>query len=346
MENIFIDTSIFIKENFLDGKRLQQLLKLGEENQIQLVLTRVTVDEIKSRFNNTVNSFKEQTTKFYALKNLESGKALLNAANALNGEFEFNIILDERLAKSNAIIIEYKKIEINKLMANYFEGKPPFNSKSKKNEFPDAIAIQLIEEWCIANNQVIKTISTDKDFEGYDSRFVSHEKSYEDYINDKIKSYELYQKRIEILNNLVKKNGEQLNNYIKHWYKTTLDDSSLYYSFIHHEIHDVEVADVEITDKEYKIIYIDDESIQIEITADVYFTVELTIDDEEYSVYDEDIRDFIYLETTTEAVERQVKAKVIAIAFIEDEKQFEDDLEIIDINKGIKFKVDPESSYR
>jgi len=46
MENIFIDTSIFIKENSLEGKRLQQLFKLGEEKQIQLVLTRVTTDEI------------------------------------------------------------------------------------------------------------------------------------------------------------------------------------------------------------------------------------------------------------------------------------------------------------
>ena len=36
MEHIILDTNIFIKENFLEGKRINQLLKLSEEEKIKM----------------------------------------------------------------------------------------------------------------------------------------------------------------------------------------------------------------------------------------------------------------------------------------------------------------------
>lgn len=43
MDNIFIDTSIFESNNFLESKRIDQILKLGEEKHIQILLPAVTI---------------------------------------------------------------------------------------------------------------------------------------------------------------------------------------------------------------------------------------------------------------------------------------------------------------
>jgi len=48
-ENIFLDTSIFVRENFLEGKRINEFLNLSKVASINLILPIITVNEIKSR---------------------------------------------------------------------------------------------------------------------------------------------------------------------------------------------------------------------------------------------------------------------------------------------------------
>lgn len=347
MDNIFIDASIFIKENFLEGRRIQQLLKLGAEKQIQIVLTRITVNEIKAKYKRLIISHKEQVGKFYALKNTEAGKLLLNNFATLDIGEEFSSLFDEKLQQANVIIIEYQKIEIEKLLNNYFDELPPFNSKNKKNEFPDAITIQLMEEWCEANNQTIKTLSTDKDFEGYHSSFVRFEKTYENYIDQSIKSFELYKSRVELLHEIFPKNNDRIDGAIREWYIDKLWDETMYYDIVnYHEIHNIEEPIVNVSDKSFKITFIDEEYIVVEISATVNFEVELEIDNLDYAVYDSEEKEYIYLETKTEKVEREVKAKVIAVAYIENKEDYDEDIEIEDINKGINFKIENDYEYR
>ena len=55
MEYIILDTNIFVKENFLEGKRLNELFRLSEEEKIKIVLTKITIEEIKSNIKNSLN---------------------------------------------------------------------------------------------------------------------------------------------------------------------------------------------------------------------------------------------------------------------------------------------------
>ncbi len=55
--------------------------------------------------------------------------------------------------------------------------------------------------------------------------------------------------------------------------------------------------------------------------------------------YDDDDKTTHYFETTTERIERNTTVKVLANAYIVDEEDYDDSLEIIEINDGRKLKV-------
>ena len=91
-------------------------------------------------------------------------------------------------------------------------------------------------------------------------------------------------------------------------------------------------------------MYADDESIQIEITAEISYQVPIEVDDENDSYYDSEEKETIYFSTVSETIERIDIAKVDALAYIIDETDFDRDIEIQSINKGRTLKVEPETN--
>ena len=66
------------------------------------------------------------------------------------------------------LIDSRKHADMNKLVDMYFSLSPPFeNSKDKKSEFPDAIALLSLESWAIANKTKIVLVSKDAGWENY-----------------------------------------------------------------------------------------------------------------------------------------------------------------------------------
>ena len=47
MKNIFIDSNIFIKENYLQGKYINALLKLGKDDVINMLTHEIVIGEVK-----------------------------------------------------------------------------------------------------------------------------------------------------------------------------------------------------------------------------------------------------------------------------------------------------------
>ena len=99
------------------------------------------------------------------------------------------------------------------------------------------------------------------------------------------------------------------------------------------DIHDIDITEVIVHDKSFQIVSIDEESIEIEIEINLTFKVELTIDDENYSHYDSEDKVTYYFETKVEEIEREVTAKISALAYIIDKNEYDDELEIIEVNK-------------
>src|ERR1700722_838901 len=153
MDNIYIDTSIFEANNFLEGKRINEILKLSEEKNISILLPSVTYFETKNR---AIKNIKEAIQKF---KSYRDNTRILRNVESISNKFEhidedlcikeFLTIFENRLIKANCLIIEYPTLNIKEVFDKYFKNEFPFSKGDKKHEFPDAFALLSVELWCI-----------------------------------------------------------------------------------------------------------------------------------------------------------------------------------------------------
>lgn len=351
MEHIILDTNIFLKENFLEGKRIRQLLKLSEEEKIKIVLTEITIGEVKSNFKKNSGQALTNLAIFRkpfesrVLRNNSIGKQLYDQIDKKMVEQEFNDEFDAILIKSKVLIIEYSEINIKTVFDSYFKNEYPFSGGDKKSEFPDAFALALIEKWCIEDDIKCTIFSSDKDFLNFKSEHLKITKDYEIYLDEKLKYF--LQHRISILEKLFIENSEKIDKEIEEWYRYKLDDDSIYYSVIWHEIQDLEVTEIIIKDKSYQIVSIEDESIEIEIEINLTFKVEVVIDDEDYSYYDSDDKQRHYFQTRREEIERDTTATLSALAHIIDKDDYDEELEVLEINKDAELTIESdEEDYR
>jgi len=353
MEYIILDTNIFLKENFLEGKRINELLKLSEEEKIKIVLTKITIEEVKNNFKKLSRQALSNLAVFRkpfasrVLRNNSIGKQLYARIDKKDIVKEFNDDFEAILSKSKVLIIDYSELNIQSVFKKYFKEEYPFNGTDKKSEFPDAFALALIEKWCIEKGIKCKVFSSDKDFLNFKSEYLEITKDYEIYLDEKLQYFLTQEHRFSILQKLFDKNGLLIDREIEEWYRNKLDDDSLYYSVIWFEIHDIEITDITVNHKDYQIVAIEDEAIEIEVEVELTFKVELLIDDEDYSHYDNEDKVTYYFETKTEEIERKSTAKISLLAFITDENEFEDEFEVLEVNKDFELKIEPEyEDYR
>lgn len=353
MEHIILDTNIFLKENFLEGKRIRELLKLSEEEKIKIVLTKITVEEVKNNFKKLSRQALTNLAVFRkpfesrVLRNNSIGKHLYNKIDKKNVEQEFNDDFEAILTKSKVLIIDYSEINIKSVFDSYFKNEYPFNGADKKSEFPDAFALALIEKWSIENGIKCTIFSSDKDFLHFESKFLEITKDYEIYLDEKLQYYLTQEHRISILEDLFERNSEKIDQEIVEWYRSKLDDESLYYNVVWFDIHHVEITEVIVTEKSYQIVSIDEESIEIEVEANVTFKVELVIDDEDFSHYDNEDKVTYYFDTKVEELKRDVIATLSVFANIIDKENFDESLEVFEINKDQNLEIHEEyEDYR
>ena len=348
MEHIILDTNIFLKENFLEGKRIKELLKLSEEEKIQIVLTKITIEEVKNNFKKLSQQALTNLAIFRkpfesrVLRNNTIGKMLYAKIDKKEVEKEFNDEFDEILIKSKVLIIDYSELDIKTVFDKYFKQEYPFNGTDKKSEFPDAFALALIEKWCIEKEIRCTVFSSDKDFLNFKSKYLDVTKDYDVYLDEKLQYFLTQEHRIAILQKLFEQNGQLIDQEIEQWYRDKLDDFSLYYSVVWVEVHEIEVTDIIVNSKTYQIVAIEDESIEIEVEVNLTFKVELAIDDENYSHYDNEDKVTYYFETKVLEIEQNTNAIISLLAYITDEEDYEETFEVLEINKDKELLIQTE----
>lgn len=177
--NVYIDTEVFISNNYFDSKNLQSLSDFGKDQTVNIYLTEITKNEIRSNIKedilNTqkeINIFKKNiSNKGKILKNLEKFKTYFDLPK-LELNLDFKVLSDtlETFIKEGKVSsIPFELADIKVVVENYFNQKPPFDDGKKKHEFPDAIVLSAIENWCKKHKQKIYFISSDLDFKKYNS---------------------------------------------------------------------------------------------------------------------------------------------------------------------------------
>jgi hypothetical protein len=160
---VFIDTESFRRARFdWNGRILSKLVEFAKQGHLRLLVTDVTVGEVKSQFREVLGeaaasikkhkSVLQQVGALEALTKLADDNVAFAALDAAFGKF---------LKDTKSINVPLSA-EIGTLLGDYFARRPPFSTK-KKSEFPDAIIIASLLAWCAKGRVTAYVVSGDPD---------------------------------------------------------------------------------------------------------------------------------------------------------------------------------------
>lgn len=347
MDIIFLDTSIFEANNFLESKRIKEIYKLAEKEEIKVVIPKLTYDEILSRISKNIN---DADSKFNKYRN---ETRVLRNASSLEEKFtpfkkeevlqEVSKKIEKQFEKSKFEIIDYSSINVKGIFDNYFHGNLPFGEGKKKSEFPDAFALKFIEIWAEENNTKVFVFSKDGDMLGYENEYIEIKEDFNKYLSDKIVEVELEinNKRIDFVEDWLNNPPNNIIEEIKQWVTSQLDDYTKYYNHSnYHEIHDLSIINVEVEIYDfYSITSTNDEYVSVELDVLVEYEVEITIDDEEFMYRDPETREWVYTEKKPVLVEGKRYINLDVIFYFDEDNTIIDEVEIESINKGQSLSV-------
>ena len=159
---IFIDTSVFESENFIEGNKIKKLFDFANKRQIEIILPEIIRREVIARMRINLRIAKSYVEKhrkdIYShiniLRNIASyeSKFPLPEVNIKNDAAALENLFDQLLKHGKAQVIS-GPIDHNLIFDKYFNDQPPFNKESKKHEFPMPL------HWQWLNNGVRKKMS-------------------------------------------------------------------------------------------------------------------------------------------------------------------------------------------
>ena len=346
---IFLDTSIFIKENFFAGNKLKAFLKHEKESEIELLTTEITKKECHSNLNKfLINSnatfkktLKELSNKAKTFKNIDSLNEIFNLHNSFEFEKEKDV-LHKKFEKIKSD--HFKEVDIDpsktlKIVADYFDFKPPFKDGKKKNEFPDAIVLNSLETWCKENNEKIYVVTEDEDLNSYESDYLIPIKEYDklldqisftfsdENISTKIDEI-LESKETEIISTIEDKFADDFPY-------SGFDDSQGF----EYESNGIEKFEGSIDS--HSVLQIFDNVATVELTIPVNYTVDVSYENTSIGWYDKEDDRWYGTEMENKLVSDD--CKLIVIVEIEFElpgkEVYWKDWEFIEISSGIPTDV-------
>lgn len=305
---IYLDTSIWESNNFLESDRIKQLIKLCRDRNVKLIMPQLTYDEILNRLKinaeSAISKLKKHRDETRVLRNIPK---LISKFDLLDQDSTINELISHFRSTIDEIIfviIEYQSMDIKTIFNSYFNKEFPFGPNGKKDEFSDAFALRIVENWAIDNKQGVITFSKDNDFLQYKSKNLDINDSFDKYLSDKLK--EISTINIQFLEEAIGDDHMNLVSKIEDWVLGKLDDYSKYYDVSNYlEVHDIEIINTEVELGEYEITHLEDNYIYFQIKADIEFEVEVTINDENYMYKDEDTKSWVSFQSRIEEVKRR-----------------------------------------
>lgn len=283
---VFIDTSIYIEEKyFAPISRITALRKLVGEGYISIISTEITNREVLKHFKADVggamnyikhhlpvlNSFDEtQELSSRALK-----KALIDKAEKKFQDF---------LTYTPVLTLGYDMCQnIEDVFEKYFNREKPFAEGLKEKEFPDAFALQILENYCKKNKLKIYVLSADPDMMGYKSEYLIPT-DYKDYLTKKLAEA----KTLELIKSAIASDKDRICKDIEDYVIQELDDTRNYGGLFNtEEVSDIEVKEclVELED-DFSIVSEDKGIYVVELHMSCFCEIRCSFYSLDYATYD------------------------------------------------------------
>ncbi|MBK7872517.1 MAG: DUF4935 domain-containing protein [Saprospiraceae bacterium] len=303
---VFIDTSVFVNENFLHGNKIKELKKYGGTGYLKIKIIDITYNEVLKKMKEFLEKAKSkykqvdktlQSQEIRILKNIERYTSYFSPIKIdIEKEFsELKRLLDNFIDDANIEIISSDFASIKEVFDKYFMAALPFeNNNEKKNEFPDAFVLNAIEKWCMKFNKKVILLSNDNGMKNYQNKIILTEWSLSTLVDNITRLYEKdqkHQQRIDRIDQIMNKNRTEIKSDLKGDLSHSLSDflhDSLSIGYI--EVENIDLLDIEginINEK-YNIISADENDAYVEIMGGVDFSCEITYFDKEDAFYDKE----------------------------------------------------------
>jgi hypothetical protein len=152
--------------------------------------------------------------------------------------------LDKQFSRANVErLVVQKDFDITGIIEKYKTYQLPFSEKKNK-EFPDAIVLQQLEQWCKEHNDKCVLLSSDSDMKAYKSEWLEYKE-----LSDFISSLEDYEKLItpEKLMSVFQSSREAIEKKVKDWTYEQYDDDTLYINrLLIEDVHYSSINKVEV----------------------------------------------------------------------------------------------------
>lgn len=312
---VFIDANVFDECKYhLDGTSpLNILRKFADSKKVNLYTSNIVLGEARKHIkDNVISSYELLNKHIKEMRRLISPSLLKGTSFAQcyeipqNNGFEDLAVakFNEYLEDLHFTILDNADVDVNQIIDDYFQFRPPFeNNKKKKNEFPDAIMIAKIKNQFSEGNP-IWIISSDKgfrkafeDIQGYNS----FEKLNElfDMINeqDEKNTYDAIKTHLldkDVLNHLIGVLKEKIYDGNFEIDGQDCDRKGICDGFEYDEVFIEEISGLEV-----KVSSVDDVSegnvtVTVECKGDI--SVICYYDDYSNSAWDSEEKEYLYVE--------------------------------------------------
>lgn len=336
---VLIDTSAYEEQRLsFQGDIFDSLIRLSEENKITIigcnVLRREIESHLREKIATSVNRIKKASADFDRLTKDDLGEVtrmLLDPTILKERIFsERKVRIDTFFTTVNYEDIDLSKVNIDSVLDDYFNFKPPFGAGKKKHEFPDAFVLNGFLDYYKKRLTSTCVVSADSDWRSFienhpDVRMFDKIAEFIDFIHSSY-NREFTESLKQVLVEHDAKIIENIKSEISD-YKFEVDDT-----WVNAELEiDSESVVVRITD--YNVIAIEPESAQIEATAEIFLELTLWASDETALFKDSDTKEWIYFGTNQYLVRKKEMMDVtININFDPHPEYLSDSLEIDEVS--------------
>ena len=334
MINVFIDTSIFVSEGYLKGKSIATLLEAARAEKIHILMPDITEHEIRKHLRQDVEKLSgrgaTQDLKksfMYALDDLRPHIEALMDVTVEKLLEHVEKELDKQFVRADIERLSLTKdFDIAGVLEDYKALRAPFSTK-KKSEFPDAIALKQLENWCADHNDKCIVLSTDTDLENYESERLTYQK-----LSDFVASLEEYEKMIsqEKLNSVFEICKNQIEKQVKDWVYEQYEDEVLFIDYLLLvDIHSSAINTIDIQwDMPFKWEGKEEGCLFYKIYANITASISVSHPDYDTGYYDSEDRRWYFIDDNmTDYLEGRIRIPV-SIEYL----YGSDDMEVESIN--------------
>jgi hypothetical protein len=308
--NVFIDTSIFIANNYAyNNPTFKALVEYVLQDRVHVVLSSVTVEEVKSHIEKdsekAVTGIKKARSEARILRNL-SDHPIAQLFIDLDSKRLQQMLtqqFDNFLSAARVTIVPISEADVEKVFEIYFKREAPFGEGKKKSEFPDAFVLSALNEWCESEGEKAYVVSSDPDMKEavVSSPCLIHLHTLEEFIA-RITLY--YEELAPLALRLIEENKSVIKDAVSDQFSCLsfwIEDQDGY-------VDEIRVDEIE--DGEFYLFSVvpgeDGESAEahFELTTGVKFLADVTYDNLDTAAYDSEDKVLIPWEKISKTVEQ------------------------------------------